>query len=222
MNLQIKIITKIKKHKIMKKLSFIIAAVLFSFGVANAVVVVGQTGDNDDSNEASHQVTLDIPQVALVDIEGLSGEAGIITLTPALENMEAGEAVDFSGATNSDLALNYTSIVKDGETRDITVGIDNDLPTGLSLEIIASSIESGAVGNPGTGQTVELNAPGESKNIVTGIKSVYTGTGNGKGHPLTYNLKVDDDEYSSLEAASSTVTVTYTITGEAANVSSGD
>lgn len=203
----------------MKKLSLIIAAV-FIFGVANAVV--GPTGDNNDTNEATHQVSLNIPKVALVDIEGPGGEAGLITLTPVLENMEAGAAVDFSGATNSDLALNYTSIVEDGETRDITVGINNNLPTGLSLEITAGSIFDGAVGTIGSGQTIELATTGTSKNIVTGIGSVYTGTGNTKGHPLTYNLKVDDSKYSSLEAASSTVTVTYTITGDAANVSSGD
>ena len=202
----------------MKKLSLIIAAVLV-FGVAN---VVKAQSDNNDTNEATHQVTLNIPQVALVDIEGPGGEAGLITLTPSLTNMEAGAAVDFSGATNSDLALNYTSIVEDGETRDITVGISDDLPTGLSLEITAGSIFDGAVGTPGTGQTIELATTGTSESIVTGIGSVYTGTGNAKGHPLTYNLKVDNSTYSTLEAASSTVTVTYTITGDAANVSSGE
>ncbi|SHI75610.1 hypothetical protein SAMN05444280_105150 [Tangfeifania diversioriginum] len=198
----------------MKKLSLIFA-VVFIFGVGN---VVNAQVDNNDTNEASHQVTLNIPKVALVDIEGSNGEANSITLTPSLTKMEAGAAVDFSGATNSDLALNYTSIVEDGETRDITVGISNNLPTGLSLEITAGGIFSGAVGNPGTGRTIELAASEESKSIVTGIGSVYTGIGNKKGHPLTYNLKVNDSKYSTLEAASSTVTVTYTITGDAANV----
>ena len=59
-------ITKIKKHKIMKKLSLIIAAV-FIFGVGNVVKA------QDDNNSAEHTITIDIDEVALVDIEGEDG-----------------------------------------------------------------------------------------------------------------------------------------------------
>jgi len=83
----------------MKKLSVIIATVLFSFGVANAVVV--PTGD--DSNKASHGVEITIPTVAIVDIEGQNGESPTINLIPEVNGLEAGAAVDFSSATNNDL-----------------------------------------------------------------------------------------------------------------------
>jgi hypothetical protein len=66
----------------MKKLSLIIAAV-FVFGVANAVVV--PTGDTD---EATHNLTVDVPSFAILDIES-SGSGNSIDLEPSVDGLEA-------------------------------------------------------------------------------------------------------------------------------------
>ncbi|HDR52697.1 MAG TPA: hypothetical protein ENN90_13945 [Mariniphaga anaerophila] len=186
----------------MKKLSVIIATVLFSFGVANA-----QT----DSNEASHGVEITIPTVAIIDIEGPNGESPTINLTPSIDGLEAGAAVNFSSATNNDLWLNYTSIVKSNQKRNITASIDGNLPAGVSLKVKAgtdASLGNGAAGSPESEITLESTA----KNVITGIGSAYTGEGYKNGHQLTYTLDMADESYAKLVAADYNVTVTYTIT----------
>jgi hypothetical protein len=188
----------------MKKLSVIIATVLFSFGVANA--------EGNDTNEASHGVNITIPTVALVDVEGVDGEATTINLAPDVTSLEAGAAVNFSDATDNSLWLNYTSIIaSDQDERNITAEIENTLPAGISLNLSAGGISTGN-GNLGTSAgTITLTTSG--KNLVTGIGSGYTESGFEKGHQLTYSLDMDNESYAALASGSYNVTVTYTITG---------
>ena len=190
----------------MKKLSLIIATILFSFGVANAVVV--PTGD--DTNKASHGVEIKIPTVALVDVEGVGGEAGTINLIPDVSALEAGEAVKFSSVNDNSLWLNYTSIVKKDQVRNITTEISGNLPSGVSLKLSASSISTG---KGKTGQpTEEISLTSTAQKLITGIGSCYTETGNGKGHQLKYTLDMDNEKYADLMADNYEIKVTYTIT----------
>ena len=186
----------------MKKLSVIIAAVLFSFGVANA-----QT----DRNEASHGVYITIPTVAIIDIEGPEGESLTINLTPSYDGLEAGAAVDFSTATNSDLWLNYTSIVGSQQTRSITAAITGDLPSGVTLKVVAGAAASTGNGAKGSPESI-ISLSSTAAPLISGIGSAYTGNGPSNGHQLTYSLEMADESYASLVADSYSVTVTYTIT----------
>ncbi len=211
----------------MKKLSVIIATVLFSFGVANTALAqagqgsginhgaalvggVGGSTSGNNNNEASHGVNISIPTVTLVDVEGTDGEAGTINLTPDITNLEAGSAVDFSNATNKSLWLNYTSIVEDKKTRNITAAISSELHSGVSLKLLAGSISSGK-GSVGE-SAGEITLTKTAQNLVTAIGSCYTETGNGKGHQLNYTLDMDNEKYTNLKAESYEITVTYTIT----------
>jgi len=200
----------IKKHKIMKKLSLIFAAV-FIFGVGNVV----KAQDYNDSNNATHGVNITIPTVALVDVEGSDGnEAGTINLTPDVSGIDAGEAVNFTSATNSDLWLNYTSVVGSGQTRAISASITGTIPSGVSLNLEASSTTTGegALGSVTGPKTLGS----DGKVLVTGIGSGYTESGYEKGRQLTYSLDMDDDSYADLVGGDSyNVTVTFTITGDA-------
>jgi len=195
----------------MKKLSLIIAAV-FIFGVANAVV--GPTGDND-TNEATHGVNITIPTVALVDVEGADGnEAGTISLMPDVSGIEAGQAVNFTTATNNDLWLNYTSVVGSEQTRNITASISNgSLPSGVSLNLKAGGVSTG---NGELGSSADQISLSDTEgNLVTGIGSGYTGNGHQKGRRLTYSLDMDNSNYATLVANNNyNVTVMFTITGE--------
>jgi hypothetical protein len=210
LNLQTKKFINIKKHKIMKKLSLIIANVVLIFGMSN--VVIAQ--DYSDNNTASHGVAITIPTVALVDVEGSDGEATTINLTPDVSAIEAGEAVDFSTATNSNLWLNYTSVVGSEQTRAISASITGTLPSGVSLNLEASSTTTGQglLGNV----TEQITLGSDGQDLVTGIGSGYTESGYQKGRQLTYSLDMDDDSYATLVAGDSyNVTVTFTITGDA-------
>ena len=197
----------------MKKVALTIAASLFITGFVFATV----EGDTDQGT-ATHSVSIVIPTVALVDVESEDGgEAGTINLTPSTGSLEAGEAVDFGTATNNKLWLNYTSVVDAGDNaeRQITVALDNEdnLPEGVSLLVSAGSITSGK-GKKGSAAEGKVTISATAQNLVTGIGSCYTETGSGKGHQLTYELDMNENEYANLVAETYDVQITYTITGE--------
>src|SRR6056297_3343318 len=85
----------------MKKLSLIIAAV-FVFGFSNVIRA-------QDVGNATHDVAVNVPIFAIIDIETSGGDNNI-TLDPSVSGLEAGAEVDFTSVTNSDLWLNYTAV----------------------------------------------------------------------------------------------------------------
>jgi hypothetical protein len=195
----------------MKKLVFIIASVFFISTVASAN---GPT--NEGENTASHNIGITIPDLAIIAVYGPSGQGTTISLTPQTENLEAGEAVDFTTATDNSLWLNYTSIASSKgnsgnmSTRRIKAELDENLPNGLDLilEISQASSGSGDIGKATTGK-VSLNKG--TTWVIDDIGSCYTETGDGKGHQLTYSLDIKDNQYQKLVAESFSVQVTYTI-----------
>ena len=202
----------------MKNLVTIFAVLILSTGVtmASSPMVVVPAGD--DTNVASHQVGITVPTIALVDVEGASGEASSITLTPEVNGLEAGEAVDFASATDNSLWLNYTSIVEEGDgqgqnsnSRSISVKIsDGSLPGGVSLKLSVGGVSTGN-GTRGQSAATGKALTTSSQDVVTGIGSCYTETGENKGHQLTYALDMDNGNYQALEAGNYDVTVQYTI-----------
>ena len=193
----------------MKNLVSIIAALILTTGVAMA---------QNDTNEASHRVGITIPTIALVDVEGASGEASSITLSPEVSGLEAGEAVDFSSATDNSLWLNYTSIINESNgqghnsnTRSISAKIsDGSLPGGVSLKLTVGGISTGN-GTRGQSAATGKALTTSAQDVVTGIGSCYTESGENKGHQLTYVLDMDNGNYQALTAGSYEVTVQYTI-----------
>lgn len=201
----------------MKKVTLILTAVIFSVAAVNATVV--PTGDNNDTKEAKHNVYVGVPTVALIDVEDANGEESDITFTFNETDLvkEAGSRLDFSSLKNTDLYLQYTSIVsKKGASNQIQAKlIDNKLPDGMSLKVKASEDISGEAGKGTVGmgadefQTLETN---DAKTVVKGIGSCFTGTGGSYGHQLTYQLEMNDGDIASLFEGSYQTTVLYTIT----------
>ena len=185
----------------MKKLSVIIAGLVFVFGLSNVVVA-------QDNETASHDIGISIPSIALVDIEGNAS----INLTVSATGLEAGEAVDFSSAVNSSLWLNYTAIINENE-REISAKITSDnLPDGVTLKL---KVNAAVAGKGKLGEIVSedpVNLSGTQLSIINGIGSCFTGDGTGSGHQLTYSLEMDDDSYEDLESGEEySATVVYTI-----------
>lgn len=193
----------------MKKLFIIFASIVLVFGVSKSVLAEG-----DDTDVATHGVTITIPTVALVDVEGAGGEATTINLTPNILALEAGEAVDFTTATDNSLWLNYTSIISSEQSRNISVEMTGEtLPAGMNLNLSASAASDDGEGTPGSSVGV-ITLSTNAETLVSGIGSVFTGTGEGKGHQLTYSLSMNNTNYATLLADDYDLTVTYTITGE--------
>jgi len=196
----------------MKKLSLIIAAV-FVLGMSNHVMGVVPVDDED----ASHNVAVNVPNFAIIDIETSGGDNNI-TLDPSVSGLEAGAEVDFTSVTNSDLWLNYTAVTDQpggGEpplnTRKVTVAMDQVI-AGLDITLEVASDAGNGAGTMGIAEESALTLSTSAQDIITGIGTAYTGDGATNGHNLTYSLKASD--YEQLVSASNTITVTYTITGE--------
>lgn len=191
---------KIENMKTLATLTF--ACILFTSAV------MAQDVDNDN-----HDMQLDVPSVAIVDLESATGTT--IYLGPTAPT-EAGNPLDFSSQTNSGIWLNYSSVKSTSQfpTRDIEVAITSGpLPNGISLTVLASPYSGsgdGTMGNP-TGPVTLSNAP---QAIINGIGSCYTGDGVNNGHNLIYtlNLAGGAGSYAALDSDNSnTIQITYTI-----------
>lgn len=184
----------------MKKVILSIAALVFATGIAIA---------QPDTNVASHAVTVSVPAVSLIDIEG----GTTIALNP-VKPTEAGSTFTAPPA-NSTLWLNLTSIVASTQTRTVSVKMTGDISPALSVTVQAASpvttSGNGTVGTPAAGA---LTLTGSDASIITGIGSGYTGNGTGAGFQLTYNLVIDNTKTANLLVENTTLTVTYTMTAE--------
>ncbi len=169
-------------------------------------------GTTAQNNSGKHRVNINIPEVALLDLE--SNGTNNIILSPVASN-EAGAPVDFSNSKNNSLWINYSSIVGSNTepTRNVVVSVSQEIPAALNLKVQASVYSGNGKGNMGTpsGEVVLTTTP---KEIIQDIGSCYTGNGPNKGHQLTYSLELkDEDDYALLDFdQSEPLIVTYTLT----------
>jgi hypothetical protein len=181
---------------------------------ATLIVFTVNTSFAQDTNEDSHTVTIGIPEVALLDLESATGTAISLNGTAPTE---AGDAVIFN-ATNSDVWINYSSIVGSSSepSRNVTVQItDGDVPDGLVLSVQASQDAGQGDGTMGVAENnaITLNKNTADK-IIDGVGSAYTGNGANKGHKLTYTLKSDtaNGSYAKIDFdQAQTLSITYTL-----------
>lgn len=178
-----------------------------------AIVAVSFNAQAQDDDDDVHDIVIGVPAVALVDIEAASGTTiNLLADAPT----EAGLAVDFStGASNSDLWLNYSSIKDSANaTRKITARITSGtMPAGMTLTVTAGADAGNGDGTAGTSAGA-VNLTGTDQDIITGIGSVYTADGINNGHNLTYGLTLGGGagSYAALDASNNTtVQITYTI-----------
>lgn len=165
-------------------------------------------------NVGSHDISLGIPEVAMLDIESTSG-SNTISLG-ATAPSDAGDPLDFS-ATNSSLWINYSSIVN--STNDLTRSVsakvsNNTVPSGMLLNLSlgdATSTNSGGTLGTTTNGSTPIALTANDQQIVSGIGSCYTGSPELNGHQLTYSIDADATNYEDLVANSVSVTIMYTL-----------
>ena len=173
-----------------------------------AILVVSiSTAYSQDSNSDNHRVSIQIPQIALLDIEPEASKDISITMVAPTE---AGETL--VDQTDNNLWLNVTSIVASGNTRDISVKIDVPI-TGLDLKVVSAAYSGSGFGSWGTPQA-EITLTTIDQTLVSGIKSGYTANGANNGYNLTYTAEPDASANFGdiVSTAGSDITVTYTLT----------
>ena len=170
---------------------------------AALILLVGAVGVFAANDTATHDVTMQVLEVALIDLN----DTGTITLTTTPPG--AGGA-DVTGDSDTSKLLQYTSLVATGVTRNITVqwGGTDAAPAGTSLLVEATSVPAGCgVAAP------QVTLSSVAQNLVTTIGSCATGTG-ASGAQVTFTFSVDDIP-SLVVGDNKTVTVTYTLTDAA-------
>jgi len=180
----------------MKSLKNLLMIALLSTGLLSTTSLLAQ-----DSKTAVQVVSITIPTIALVDIEGPT----TVTLSLASTG-EAGEDYIFTG--DSSQWLNYTSLVSTSGTNDVSASINN-LIDGIDVNITMGNAAGSGAGTRGTTtgkQTITTSAT----KLIDGIKSCYTGNGTNNGHQIIYGISIND--LTKVKSLSGSVTVTYTIT----------
>ncbi len=187
----------------MKKLALVSA--IITIISANTFAVVSPA----DKNTEDHKVTISVPKVALLDLEGTKD------ITLKIDGpKEAGEAVSFENASNSGIWVNYSSIAEKNKTRKVTVELDKNVPDGIYLKVLASSYTGSGKGAHGSASG-KLTLTTTAQDIVTEVGSCYTGNGEDNGHNLTYSLELTSDaDYAKLLEGDTEITVTYTLVDE--------
>ncbi len=163
------------------------------------------------SGEAKHEIDVQIPEVALLGLVSES-EADVPLETDVPE--EAGNAVDFSVASDDRIWINYSSIVAEKEhRRKVTAKIQGEIPAGLSIYAEASEYTGageGALGKP-AGSVALSHRPAD---VIVDIGSCFTGKGQNNGHYIQYSLQRDPSSgsYNSLSQLQTSIQVVYTLT----------
>lgn len=174
---------------------------VFTLGIGSSISLFAQ-----DTNTDNHQITVEIPTVALLDLE----TAGTKNITASFVQpipLEAGDKLT-APALNNTLWLNYSSI----QTGIITKRVDvksSALVNGVNINLVASTSATG-FGTKGT-PTAGFVLTASDQTLINGIGSAYTVSGPNNGHQLTYTFAALDANYANLRSGETTVTVTYTL-----------
>jgi hypothetical protein len=156
------------------------------------------------SDTATHDVTMNVNEVVLIDLNNTS-TLTLSTTAPANGGEDPTGEID-----STSKLLQYTSLVASGTTRNISVAwsgaLDGACPGGTHLEAEAITVPGGCGSAVSSGVTVS----GTDQNIITGIGSCATGTG-ANGAQMEYRFVVDN--VSSLVVGDSTsVRLVFTLT----------
>lgn len=183
----------------MRKVILIFAAIAMIVSLSTKLMA-------QDTGEAGDVVTYELDAMRILDIEGTA---------PSLHLIKPDEAGDAVPEVTSALSwINYTSIIATGTTNKVTVVLTKVPPTWTTLEVVAASHAGTGDGTYGTASAERtLASASEAQDIITGIGSCWTGTGNANGHQLTYTWGITAGSYASaISVASATdITATYTI-----------
>lgn len=192
----------------MKRLNLPGLALSFAF-----VAISANLKAQADSNTSTHDITVSVPEVALVDIEPAANKNLTMSFTAPTE---AGLPI-IPTSTNNTLWLNYSSIKSIADvTRAISVKLDTPI-AGVDIKVTAAAATGAGGGTLGTPAS-QLTLSATNQTIISGIGSAYTGDGVSNGHNLSYSVVAGTGtggsaNYGDLSATAvpATALVTYTI-----------
>ncbi|WP_435356568.1 hypothetical protein [Emticicia sp. SJ17W-69] len=181
----------------------IMAIFMIGLGLSSTIAQTDTKTDN-------HNVGINIPEVALLDMESfVSKNLNFFLIAPT----EAGKQITAPGNSTS-IWLNYSSIVTASgadATRLVSVKANLTIP-GIDIKVTAGADAGAGAGTKGTPVASAVTLTTADQTIISGIGSCWTDTGINKGHQLTYAVGLASAAtYSSLFSGITSVTITYTL-----------
>jgi len=153
------------------------------------------------SDRAYQTLRLQISAFGVIDISRNPG--------PLIVDISGKQDLLFRDAVENSTFLRYSSVVAKGQSRSITVhwGSSDAAPSGCSL-FLQAMLSGGSNEGLSAG---EITLSGESRILISGIRSCATGTGEDAGARLVYRLTVQDA--TKLEAGETrTAVAVFTLT----------
>jgi hypothetical protein len=159
------------------------------------------------SAQASHQVVISIPRIALIGIAGADNDQFRIG-----QGQEAGHKIEITQNRISGIWLNYTSTVSaDNRNHKVMAAMSGSLPDALQIMLEASPFTGSGKGKTGIPSGSKILS-GQPVEIISEIGSCFTGKGVNNGHELTYTLQwKNEEDLSGLYVGNSSVEIVYTI-----------
>lgn len=185
----------------MNNILFHIIRILLVIFITSSSILMSNDGSN-----GSHNIRIVIPKVALLDIESENSKNIILEMTSPIE---AGDPIQ--GNIDNSIWLNVTSIVNSGNTRNISVKIDEPI-NGIDLNVVSNPYSGSGFGSWGT-PNAELTLSTNDQTLVSGITNAISGHGSYNGYNLKYSVNSNNSNYEEIYSTSANeVTVTYTLT----------
>lgn len=176
--------------------------------VVVSILGLGISSFAQDTKTDNHVVTITVPEVALLDLEGSPKDLSMAFIAPT----EAGSPI--TAPSNQTMWLNYSSIVEPtgaDASRKVSVKASVLIP-GVDIKVTAGTDAGSGAGTKGTpvGSAVTLSTA--DQDLITGVGSCWTDTGLNKGHLITYAVSLTSGAtYGSLVSKDTPVTITYTL-----------
>jgi hypothetical protein len=181
--------------------------VLFFSFISISVVSFSQ-----DNNYASHSLTVDIPEVAIIDLES----SPVHRLRLHQVHLQKRVYRLILKSVDKSIWINYSSVVGSitEPSRDITVQIiEGSVPDGVQVTLTSSEDAGKGEGELGTPIAETLVLDKTPQSLIKNIGSAFTGNGVYSGHNVTYRLKKKDGEFGKLDFdQDNTVIISYTLT----------
>jgi hypothetical protein len=168
------------------------------------IIALAGIGAFAQTSQVSHSVQLNVPALSLLGLNNTS----TVTLAVSLPTNAGDTPI---GAADSSKYLRYTSLTSATTARRISVqwGGSDAAPAGTKLHVVAGT--PGGTGTVGAAVSSGVDVSSTAQDIITGIKSCWTGTGATAGANLTYSLVVDTPASLSV-GDNKTDTITFTLT----------
>ena len=177
-------------------------------GILAAMVLLFLIGESSAQMQASLIFNLNLPDIALIDVEPKDNNNITLTVPPPVR---AGEGLDVSQVRNEELWINYTTSRKNnGAFRSVQVAMDGTVPAGMRIKLTASARAAGQGGGIFGSPAGALTLGSSPQTLISGIGGCFTGNGVNSGHQLVFTLEVTD--YALIEQVQdANLLLTYTL-----------